>query len=721
MTTTHRGPGLGVQVFIGFALGISCGVFFGEMAAILSPVGRAYVRLLQMTIIPYITVSLISSLGRLTPNQASRIAVSGGVVLFLVLMAGMLLVLLAPLAYPDWEAATYFTSSLTSTSQGTDFVSLYISANPFDSMANSVIPAIVVFSLVMGVAVMKSERKGPLLDLLASLDDALINITGFVVKLAPIGIFAISSNAAGTMDLSDFNKLQVYIWSSLLLWALMFLLFLPGLLVVLTPIRYREVFAVFRIAFITAFVTGSVMVVIPMIIDGVGKLLKSHEIADEETEAAAGVLIPTMFNFPTVATLLSLSFILFSGWYAGNPLAIDAYPVFASAGLFVSFGGANLALPFLLDLFRFPADMFELFLAAGVITNFFLKALSAMSLVVLTLLSIFIIKGRITPKPLLLATLLAAILLGAPLLLKASGAVMDHLISFEYRGYDEFISRQLTHETRTFRESRYQPDLPVQPTSSPRLERIRSDGWLRVGYSEDSLPWVFRNSHGEIVGYDMELLHRLASEFNAGLEVILIDSGDIGHALESGQIDMYASGFMIDASRVSEFTFSKPYAEVSLGLLVEDHKRDEFDTNRKLDNALDSKLAVLDSTSLLHTYRVMAPDRHLMAVSSPREFLEGDMPALDALIMPAETASAWTLIYPQFSAIIPGPGHVRIPIVFALSKSDETFVEFVNTWIRTSASLGVMDMAYQHWILGRGTLQRQPRWSIIRDVLHWVE
>jgi len=68
-----RRPGLGTMVLIGFVLGVFCGLFFGEMAAVLEPLGRAYVRLLQMAIIPYITISLIAGLGRLTPQQASRV------------------------------------------------------------------------------------------------------------------------------------------------------------------------------------------------------------------------------------------------------------------------------------------------------------------------------------------------------------------------------------------------------------------------------------------------------------------------------------------------------------------------------------------------------------------------------------------------------------------------------------------------------------------------
>ena len=226
----RRSPGLGTLVLTGFVLGILCGLFFGEMAAVLSSVGRAYVRLLQMAIIPYIMVSLIGGLGRLTPQQASRVALWGGVVLLVILALGMLLVLLVPLSYPDWESASYFSSSLSRSAESVDFVSLYIPANPFDSLANTVVPAVVLFSIAMGVAVMLSERKAPLLELLASVDEALMNITRFVVKLAPFGIFAIAANAAGTLDLTAFDKLQVYVWTYLLLWALLFFVFLPGLL-----------------------------------------------------------------------------------------------------------------------------------------------------------------------------------------------------------------------------------------------------------------------------------------------------------------------------------------------------------------------------------------------------------------------------------------------------------------------------------------------------------
>ncbi len=713
-------PGLGGLVLTGFALGIAYGLFFGEMAAVFKDVGRGYVRLLQMAVIPYITVSLIGGLGRLTPAQASRIAAWGGAVLLTILATGMIIVLVSPLAYPDWEAASYFSSSLLSSSDSIDFVSLYITANPFDALANTIVPAIVLFSIIMGVAVMMSARKAPLLELLASLDEALMNVTRFIVKLAPIGIFAISANAAGTLDISAFDKLQIYVWTYLLLFAVFFFLLLPGLLIALTPVRYRDIFRAFRISFITAFVTGSVMVVLPMLIEEIKTMLKDHRLADGETDAAVDVLIPTTFNFPSVAMLLVLSFIPFAGWYAGNPLSVEQYPQFASVGLFVAFGGSNIALPFLLDMFRLSVDMFQLFLVANVITNFFFAALSAMNLVILTVLTIFLIKRRIKLQPGFLALLLSIGVIGVPLLLQGQRSMIEYLLPHEYTGYRDFVSRGLHIKMVEVRSGNYSEEATIQRIPS-RLERVKDEGWLRVGYSADALPWVFRNVNEDLVGFDMELMHQLARDLDAGLELVMLERDNIRHALASGQIDIYASGLMMDTQLAREQTISAPYTDVTLGLLVEDHRRKEFKSIDQLQRNTGNSFAVLNSPSLERSLRLALPGLKFSSIDSPRNFLRGEMEEIDALIMPAEAASAWTLIYPDFTAIVPTPSARQIPMVFALPDTDDSFRLYINSWLGLVKSLGIDDLAYKHWILGLDVTEREPRWSVIRDVLHWVD
>ena len=34
---------------------------------------------------------------------------------------------------------------------------------------------------------------------------------------------------------------------------------------------------------------------------------------------------------------------------------------------------------------------------------------------------------------------------------------------------------------------------------------------------------------------------------------------------------------------------------------------------------------------------------------------------------------------------------------------------------------GTIDALYGHWILGKYAVKREPRWSVIRNVLHWVD
>jgi hypothetical protein len=48
-------------------------------------------------------------------------------------------------------------------------------------------------------------------------------------------------------------------------------------------------------------------------------------------------------------------------------------------------------------------------------------------------------------------------------------------------------------------------------------------------------------------------------------------------------------------------------------------------------------------------------------------------------------------------------------------------VQFINTWIELKRRDGSIDALYRHWILGKQDGKRQPRWSIMRNVLTWVD
>ena len=107
------------------------------------------------------------------------------------------------------------------------------------------------------------------------------------------------------------------------------------------------------------------------------------------------MIVPASFNFPHTGKLLSISFILFAGWFADAAIPVADYPRLAVTGLLTFFGSLNAAVPFLLDLFRIPADTFQLFLATGVINSRVGTLVAAMHTVTVALLGACAIGGML--------------------------------------------------------------------------------------------------------------------------------------------------------------------------------------------------------------------------------------------------------------------------------------------------------------------------------------
>ena len=90
------------QVLLGLGLGILAGVVFGEAVGFLKVGGDAFIALLQITVIPYVVVALITSIGRQTLQGVKALGINAGSVLLVLWALGLLVVLSIPLALPDW-------------------------------------------------------------------------------------------------------------------------------------------------------------------------------------------------------------------------------------------------------------------------------------------------------------------------------------------------------------------------------------------------------------------------------------------------------------------------------------------------------------------------------------------------------------------------------------------------------------------------------------------
>ena len=71
----------------------------------------------------------------------------------------LLFAFLIPLAFPADETARSSARRWSSSRQPFDFVDLYIPSNPFHSLANNIVPAVVLFSVMLGVALIGVEAQ----------------------------------------------------------------------------------------------------------------------------------------------------------------------------------------------------------------------------------------------------------------------------------------------------------------------------------------------------------------------------------------------------------------------------------------------------------------------------------------------------------------------------------------------------------------------------------
>jgi Na+/H+-dicarboxylate symporter len=704
---------LSTKVLLGLGLGILTGLFFGESVAFLAVPGRVFVVLLQMTVLPFVSVAMIYSLGSLSPHDARSLARYAGTFLLIIWSVTLAVVLAVPLAFPAWEAASFFSTSLIEAPPTFDPIGLYLPANPFSSFADGVVPAVVVFSVAVGIAVMAAERKQALLESLGTLQDSLQRVAGFVVSLAPYGVFAIAGEAAGTMRGDELLGLQVYAVAYVAAALALAFWCLPVLVSTLTPFRYSEMLGRARAALLTAFATGSVFVVLPLLSLRSKELLGTRAEA-RESERVVDVIVPIAFALSSAGKLLSLSFVLFAGWLSGFPVAPSELPSFLISGLFSFFASTAVAIPFLLDLMHIPADTFRLFLIAdNVVGNRFGSLLASVHILTLSLLTACGAAGLIVPRWRRLA------LWGGVTLVLVLGGLGGVRLAFEavdrpYEGYRNFVERSLLLPAVPSSELESPP--PGDPGDT--LERIRKTGTLRVAWLRDRLPIVFRNQANELVGFDVEMAHALARDLDVRLEFVPIDREQGAELLDAGAIDVVMSGLAITPGRLEEMAFSVPYLEETMAFIVPDYRRNEFKSRKALEAHASLRLAIPAGGYYADLMRAYLPHADLVSVDSPRAFFRGGHEELDGLIFSAESGSAWTLIYPQFAVAVPQPDLLKIPLGYAVKRGETRMVAFLDAWIGLKQRDRTIHRLFDYWLLGIDPPEAKPRrWSILHDVL----
>ncbi len=708
----------------GLISGIAVGLFFGDYCSPLGIVGDAFVGLLTMTVLPYIIVVLVANFGRLSVGESRRLVFVGLSVLLVLWGIALTVVVVLAHSFPDpeWKHGSFFSTPLTGERMKVDLLSVFIPSNIFAALSDNRVPAVVLLCIWAGLALAGTERREGLISQLDVIAKVLMRISQSVAKLTPIGVFAIAASTAGVTSYEEFERLQAYLFVYVTGFAFLTFIALPLLVTFVTPFRYRDVLSVSRNAMLTAFATGKLIIVLPMLIEQTERLFARLDDERPETTPTVDILYPIAYPFPHVGKLISMLFVPFAAWFVGHALSWQEYPKLMVAGVFSYFGGPLLAMPFLLDLMRLPNDMFQLFLLTGVVENRLGDALGVMHLVVFALVSTCAFTGKLQLASRSVATYVV-LMGGTVLILQASLYAFLSATIHESNESQWISSLQKIHapvSSVIIRHPEPNPD-PLLPGESI-LERVRRRGILRVGYSEDNLPFSYNNADGELVGLDIDLAHAFARDLRVTIEFVRFDRTTLDAQLENDDFDVVMSGLVGTLERSEAMQHTDSHMTVRLSFVVEDYRSRGFRSLASIRSAENLKVGFVDlSRGFIARLREALPDAELIELQTSREFFEGTDHHLDALLISAEAGAAYTLRYPEFEVVIPDDFHVSLPLYYAIGNHDESMTDFLEHWIVLRRNDGTLQQYTDYWIYGKTKSEQSPRWCVIRDVLHWVE
>ena len=262
------------QILIAIILGVVVGIALGEKAGYLKPVGDIFIRLLKMIIIPLILSSMVAgvvSLGDV--HRLGRIGLKTFIyytaTTLLAVGVGLILVnLLAPGIGVNITAQAGVEPAVREMPSVISIVHDIIPSNLLDAMAKDKVLSIILFSLVLGVAISSIGEKGrSLAGLFEALNRVMMKITGWIMRLAPFGVFALMGYTIGTMGLSVIKPLAVYmatVVAGLCIHAFITLPVLLGIVGRYSPLKLiKDVFS----AVATAFSTASSAATLPITMD----------------------------------------------------------------------------------------------------------------------------------------------------------------------------------------------------------------------------------------------------------------------------------------------------------------------------------------------------------------------------------------------------------------------------------------------------------------------
>ncbi|HEX2582585.1 MAG TPA: cation:dicarboxylase symporter family transporter, partial [Chlamydiales bacterium] len=572
---------LGYQVLAAVLLAIVVGLFFGPLCTVLKPIAMSFTMLLQLMVLPYICFSLIHGLGSLPASTGKKLLKSGWPFLLAIWAIVYFLVGVVSQLIPAPEETIIFTSPVdTKSTLLQEFIRYIVPGNLIYDLANNIGPAVAIFALIAGSALMNLEKKEPLISFLDRIIQLLEKALYWLARISPIGAFAYIALVVGTIRFEDLYKLQFFVicYSALCLFITFWIL--PLLVSSLTPMSFKDVLKAFRRVCLLPFVTGLSPFAVPFLNSYLNELTKKYEGTDPTFRETSQTVLPLAYSFGQIGNCIVLYFLFFLSFYYRHPFTIMQQGLLTLLSIPLSIGTSSSAINsvgFMIQHFELPPEAFTLFRETSPVTMNFQVLMSVASILSLILLTLHGYQGSLRIKwSTLFSRLGITIIIFCSLILSVKPLIN---ISDNYKNLymslsiSDVISNPV--QTKIYSQVGVEQGTPRLP-ERPVLDQIVDSRVLKVGYNTSDIPYAYENEEKQLVGYDMAYAYELAHDLDCTLELIPCDFNHLHEEFEAGYYDIAMAAILMTEDRLVNLNFTPPYQEENVVLVVPVSKKKYF-------------------------------------------------------------------------------------------------------------------------------------------------
>ena len=241
--------------------------------------------------------------------------------------------------------------------------------------------------------------------------------------------------------------------------------------------------------------------------------------------------------------------------------------------------------------------------------------------------------------------------------------------------------------------------LPTLLRRDNTWQSMQARGTWRVGMDPSFPPFESLDASGSPQGYDVELARKLAAAWGMEVEVVSIGFDSLVDALQAAKVDAIASAYPYDARLTRDVSFSQPYFDSGLRLVVpaESLIQGSADLNGK-------RVGVewgSEGDMIGRQWQRDGIDLALVPFETPQDAVAAlagkrdESEAVDAILVDSVTLRQAQAAGAALSAT--GPYVTGNPYVIVVPRRASDLLQQINTGLEQLRASGDLDRLEQKW------------------------